>query len=128
MGHAQQKIQLLAPRTVHVDDVRAFVEAEYHRIGKAIGNGVLRGAGIQWSEGAARVVVIENDPWCPKCDANIKHKCGREVRMICTEVVGREFDMRGDPIERAQDWAAERERELAKYGCTVLPLPQKEGQ
>lgn len=90
MAEAAMKIVPVPAGTVAAQEARAFAVAEFRRLADELESGQLRGANISWREDAARVVVVEVDPWCRKCDANIQHECQRQVRMICTEVTGRE--------------------------------------
>jgi hypothetical protein len=87
MAEAAMNIVQVPAGTVPASEARAFVVSEYRRLANALESGKLRGARIEWREDAARVVVVEVDPWCRLCSANIKHECERAVRMVCTEVV-----------------------------------------
>lgn len=89
---AALKIDEVPAGTVHASEVRAFVVSEYRRLADALESGALNGARIEWrdGEGCARVSVVELDAPCRFCRANIEHECKREVRMINTEITGRE--------------------------------------
>jgi hypothetical protein len=87
---AALQIQQDPAGTVHASEARAFAVAEFRRLANELESGKLRGARIEWREGSARVVVVEVDPWCRRCDANIEHECKRAVRLITTEITGRE--------------------------------------
>lgn len=98
-AHAEQQVVRLQSGTVQATEARAFAVAEMRRLADALESGKLRGAHVQWVENCARVVVVEVDPWCKRCDANIVHECKQQVRMLFTEVEGRSHDLRGDPLE-----------------------------
>jgi len=83
------KIEQAEVGSVPESEARAFTVSEFRRLANELESGKLRGARIEWREDAARIVVVEVDPWCKLCDANIQHVCKRAVRMITTEVTGR---------------------------------------